>query len=78
MTEDEAHERLCFNLQPAPGDGWSHCVASACMAWRWGQKPNPSYNPVMQGVSWPPPHPPIPMYVRDTERGGCGLAGAPQ
>ena len=39
----------------------SHCIASNCMAWRWGKKPS------ADGV----------LFVEDREHGYCGLASRP-
>lgn len=60
----------------AHGLAGAQCLGSDCMAWRWGQKPNPSYTP-QHGAMWPQPHPPVAMYIRDETTGGCGLAGKP-
>ena len=47
------------------------CIGSVCMAWRWGQKRNPDWDPLNNGLHSPA------AYVVDTERGFCGLAGRP-
>lgn len=78
--EDAQLSRCCGpeDCGSAPNDGpgghGRYCLTVGCMAWRWGQKPNPSYNP-NAGQSWPQPHPPTPMYIEDTGHGYCGLAG---
>ena len=47
------------------------CIGSACMAWRWAQKPNPDFQPMS---AWPTlPH--ANLYLEDRERGYCGYAG---
>jgi hypothetical protein len=70
------------------GEGWSptgqvraeaRCLGPACMAWRWGQKPNPDWKP-QTGMSMPNyinPMTEAPMSIEDRSRGFCGLAGRP-
>jgi len=54
----------------------ANCIASECAAWRWARKPNPDYR---EGNIWPEQRPvhEREMYIKDTERGFCGLAGQP-
>ena len=55
------------------------CIASECMAWRWGTKRNPDWKPTGSMMPWPAPHPddsPA-YYITDKTRGHCGLAGKP-
>ena len=88
LTEDEAKTKRCCGPE---GCGYTHtsatstrageryCIASACIAWRWGQKRNPDWKPDHSGMMWPSPHPddrPA-THIRDTEHGYCGLSGRP-
>ncbi len=70
-TEEDARKSWC------PSDHGS-CIASGCMAWRWAQKPNPDWSPNMS-QQWPQKDTrnDPPMYIADTTRGYCGLAGRP-
>lgn len=57
--------------------GASTCLGSGCMAWRVALRPNPAF--VEMGNTWPDSRTPeqkIP-YLRNHERGYCGLAGKP-
>lgn len=80
LTEPEAREKWCPMVRftnttgRAPSDG-DFCIASRCMMWRWGQIPNPEYRSNMAYQVYPPPQ--TPMFLTDTERGFCGLAGRP-
>ena len=93
FTEDEAKARWCPFARAADGledaasvnrkfgknepDKDCYCMASACMAWRWGQKPNPDWKPEIS-VGWPDFQNPAakqPMTIDDREHGYCGLAG---
>lgn len=69
------------NTDATPSDRpyWARCIASKCMAWRWAQKPNPEWKPrdgmsMTLGYGIDTRNDP-PMYVDDTTRGYCGLAG---
>lgn len=42
MTEEEAKKKVCCQ---AMSRGYTHCVASDCMAWRWGGFGPPSAPP---------------------------------
>lgn len=56
------------------------CVASKCAMWRWAQKPNPDWKTDHNGMGiWPgrDTRNDPPMYIDDTTRGCCGLAGRP-
>lgn len=75
-TEEDARKLRC----PAGGKD-DQCLASACMAWRGAQKPNPDWKPNHSGGMgvYPPrdTRNDPPMYIADTTRGYCGLAGRP-
>lgn len=74
-TPEEAKTKGCPATQ-VPGHPHSTCIASACMAWRWAQKPNPDWKP----SPFTFPHDPraaAPTYIEDREHGYCGLAGRP-
>ena len=75
MTEEEAREKWCpfarvMMLAPAPDhnpavnrrDMNCHCIASGCMAWRWGDLPRDGnrFQPVTPRVGY------------------CGLASKPE
>jgi hypothetical protein len=65
----------------AVGDRETLCIGSACMAWRWGQKRNPDWKSShgMMAMGWEPhPDEKVPAYIKDPERGYCGLAGRPK
>jgi len=67
LTEAEAATKDCC------GPMNHKCVASKCMAWRWGQKSNPDYRP---SASYGTPEPAVqPAWITDTSHGYCGLAG---
>lgn len=76
-TEEEAKTRWCplarQNEFSRQGD---QCMASHCMAWRWARKLNPDWKPD-HTMSYPPrdTRNDPPMYIVDTTRGYCGLAG---
>ena len=56
------------------------CIASACMAWRWADVPNPEYDlkrHLFQGGLYPPITPSPPMTIKSDTDGHCGLAGRP-
>lgn len=55
--------------------GENHCIASACMAWRWRTERNPAYRPI---AAWPEPTNTPPSHITSETHGGCGLAGSPQ
>ncbi len=82
VTETEAAERRCPN-RSYMGEPHGFCLASMCMAWRFGP-------PVQEGVGGHDARPPRPDGVgwlpdgtkgwrRTTQnsRGYCGLAGNP-
>lgn len=82
MTEDEAKRKWCPTGAPRAWDRPmqredTRCIGSACMAWRWGTKPNPDYT---ENFIYPDQRSPNQKdrQIRDPESGGCGLAGAPQ
>ena len=76
MTEEEAKTKFCFrsptfggSQQLADGPG-PHCIASACMAWRWHETTDFTARADA-------------AFRKDGSRlkpedGFCGLAGAPQ
>jgi hypothetical protein len=68
-TEEEARTKWCPHVA-------SKCDASDCMMWRWAQKPNQDWKP-NSSMTWPArdTRSDPPMYVDDTTRGHCGLAG---
>lgn len=85
MTEDEAKAKWCpfarasnladlqtvaINREGNAPDQWCMCIASACMAWRWGVKRNPNYRGSMIHET-----PDTPPRIPDDEQGYCGLAG---
>lgn len=61
-----------------PEEG-AHCIASDCMMWRWARKPNPDWRP-QNSIQMPPrdTRSDPPMYLDDTTRGYCGIAGRPE
>lgn len=55
-----------------------YCIASECMAWRWGKKRNPLWKPGhLFGSLGEHPDEQQQPHIEDTERGFCGLAGRP-
>lgn len=73
VSEKEAGKTWCPASKLADA-----CVASKCMAWRWAQKPNPDWKSDHGGMmAWPRSdmRNDAPMYIDDTTRGYCGLAG---
>lgn len=55
----------------------SRCIASECMAWRFGQKRNPKWAPRNSMIAHFEQHPDDiePAYISDDASGYCGLAG---
>lgn len=86
MTEEEAKGRACCSGAQRPSENGS-CIASSCMAWRWGYEterrhpagPDDPDPPVDEGWERYTGTYGAPDYwarwVRD--RGYCGLAGSP-
>lgn len=76
-----AGNRYQLDIDAAYSHAFAKCIGSNCMMWRWAQKPNPDWKPESgHSLSWPQRdmrHEP-PMYIDDTARGYCGLAGRPQ
>jgi hypothetical protein len=66
-SETELSETLAKPLGEI--NGTSRCIASECMAWRWGDVPNPNY-PQHMATTEPPT-------VKSDTHGFCGLAGRP-
>lgn len=83
-TEEEAKKLWCPFAHNESKSLWmtatapERCIASACMAWRRAQKPNPEWKQ-SHSMMWPPPDPRYepPMFVKDETHGYCGLAGVP-
>lgn len=50
-TEDEAKKKLCPMVKPDRGEGYApvYCIASGCMAWRWGLTWDKERTPVQGG-----------------------------
>lgn len=90
MTEDEAKTKWCpfvrlhiegrapsFTVAPNREQRGTHCIASACMAWRTRHQwlDNAQQNP--DWVSYAP-YAFEPGEGQERDDGYCGLAGAPQ
>lgn len=85
LTEEDAKTKWCPHVRASafirgaavnrqsgfPGDEMN-CIASRCSQWRWMQKPNPNFHPMMDAVTTK-----IPKHLVDETRGYCGLAGKP-
>jgi hypothetical protein len=61
VTEEEAWSKKCCN---SVGSDVGFCIASRCMAWRWGSKRYLDWNEDTK------------RYGRSEEQGSCGLAGS--
>jgi hypothetical protein len=74
-TEADAQKKWCPHMNFSHNShGRGQCIASECMAWRWGLKPNPEYEP--NPMSFYPGGAPA-SHIEDREHGYCGLAGRP-
>ena len=83
LTEKQARETLCHRMmerrfdfrKAATGNpAGSHCIASECMAWRWGEYRvlRSTGEPLETGKAY------VSKAIETrTDRGYCGLAGKP-
>lgn len=84
MTEEEAKKKWCpqARINSGLGSAWNRpsfpgterCLASECMAWRWGVEDNPYYHPP-HSLMVPSDPRQNPMYIISKTHGYCGLAG---
>ena|SRR3990167_11273489 len=78
-AEDNAPRNRLSAEYPERIEDWNRCIGSACMMWRWTEKPNPDWKPDSPMPWYPQEHPddkPA-LYIEDKTRGYCGLAGKP-
>jgi hypothetical protein len=81
MTEDEAKTKWCpfvraqltegepsYNATPEARVG--QCIASGCMAWRWGERLETEREAYMRGTD-------LRRTLQSTTDGFCGLVGKP-
>ncbi len=76
----QAGNRYSMDIDATKAHAFAKCIGSNCMMWRWAQKPNPDWKPGDFGMMSYPQRDhrnDAPMYIDDTTRGYCGLAGRP-